>query len=113
MDRGCAGNVGVILGNIGTATLSVQLGHRIAQLICECIAVPVPTEVSKLGTTIRGNSGFGNAGVKALQVQPLELPEPISCATSPVLDGSFLSWLASLWAGFLPQMALLFLYTTL
>ena len=49
MDRDYTGNVGVILGNIGTATLSVQLGHRIAQLICECIAVPVPSEVLNLG----------------------------------------------------------------
>ena len=46
MDHDYTGNVGAILGNIGTATLSVQWGHRIAQLICECIAVRVPVEVS-------------------------------------------------------------------
>ena len=112
MDRDYTGNVGVILGNIGTATLSVQLGHRIAQLICECIAVPVPTEVSEFGTTARGNSGFGSTGITAVQVQPLELHEPINSATFPVLDGSLLSRLAFLWAGFLPQMASLFLYTS-
>ena len=112
MDRDYTGNVGVILGNIGTPTLSVQLGHRIAQLICECIAVPVPTKVSELGTTVRGNSGFGSTGITAVQVQPLELHEPINSATFPVLDGSLLSRLAFLWAGFLPQMASLFLYST-
>ena len=110
-DPDYTGNVGLILGNIGTATLSVQLGHRIAQLICERIAVPVPTEVSALETRIRGNSGFGTTGITAVQVQPLELHEPINSATFLVLDGSLLSRLAFLWAGFLPQIASLFLYS--
>ena len=62
------GNVAGILGNIHTATLSVQSGHRIARLFCECIAVPVPTEVPECGTIIRGNSGFGSTGITAVQV---------------------------------------------
>ena len=40
----------------------VKAGDRIAQLICEKIALPAVEEVFKLDDTIRGCTGFGDSG---------------------------------------------------
>ena len=66
VDPDYTGNVGVVMGNIGSSTLSVNVGDRIAQLVCECIAMPVTVEVAELKSNERGGAGFGSTGVQAV-----------------------------------------------
>jgi len=40
----------------------VSRGDRIAQLMLECVSVPVVCEVSELDNTDRGAGGFGLTG---------------------------------------------------
>ena len=63
IDADFAGNIGVVLFNHGTETLDINIGDRIAQLICEKISYPSLQEVfDDLPTTSRGSDGFGSTG---------------------------------------------------
>ena len=65
IDSDYRGEVKVILLNTGKETLEIVNGERIAQLILEKISILEPVEVvlpSELGTTDRGESGFGSTG---------------------------------------------------
>jgi len=62
VDRDYTGNVAVVLINHGIWPYRIHKGDRIAQLICEKIAVPDVKEVSALPSTVRGARGFGSTG---------------------------------------------------
>jgi dUTP pyrophosphatase len=64
IDRDYRGNVGVVLFNFGSEDFVVEVGDRIAQLICEKICYPKLLEVSSLDATARGSGGFGSTDVK-------------------------------------------------
>lgn len=62
IDEDYRGNVGVILFNFGDEPFCVNVGDRIAQLICEKISYPEVVEVQYLADTERGERGFGSTG---------------------------------------------------
>ena len=62
VDRDYRGNVSVCLFNLGNASLVVETGMRIAQLILERAETPAVIEVSELEETERGANGFGSTG---------------------------------------------------
>lgn len=65
VDTDYRGELGVILLNTGTRPITFKGGDRIAQLILEKIAVPIPEQVTTLedlGTTDRGAGGYGSTG---------------------------------------------------
>ncbi|KRX48012.1 Deoxyuridine 5'-triphosphate nucleotidohydrolase [Trichinella murrelli] len=62
VDADYRGNVGVIVFNFGDQDFHVKRGDRIAQLICERIALPNIVEESHLDNTERGTAGFGSTG---------------------------------------------------
>ncbi|CAG7732691.1 unnamed protein product [Allacma fusca] len=64
IDQDYRGNVGVILFNHGDVDFEVEVGDRIAQLICEKIAYPDAVEVENLDDSERGAGGFGSTGMK-------------------------------------------------
>jgi dUTP pyrophosphatase len=62
IDRDFRGCLSVILFNHGDAPLEVNVGDRIAQLICEkCLYADV-VEVDELDESERGAGGFGSTG---------------------------------------------------
>ena len=66
VDSDYLGVVGVVVFNQSDEDFEVQVGDRIAQLICERIYTPEWEEVSSLDgltETARGDSGFGSTGV--------------------------------------------------
>lgn len=64
IDSGYRGEIGVILVNHGTKSVSIERGQRIAQLMV--IGVPafslVPVEVLPAAVDDRGADGFGSSG---------------------------------------------------
>lgn len=62
IDSDYRGEVGVLLINLGDATVSLRKGDRIAQLVIVPIPVVVLIEVEELGDTKRGDGGFGSTG---------------------------------------------------
>ena len=63
IDADFTGNMGVVLFNHGTETMLIDVGDRIAQLICERISYPRIQEVfDDSPTTGRGADGFGSSG---------------------------------------------------
>ncbi|XP_052786934.1 deoxyuridine 5'-triphosphate nucleotidohydrolase-like [Mya arenaria] len=62
IDQDYRGNVGVIMFNFGENEFEVKAGDRIAQLICERIALPELVEETSLDDTERGDGGFGSTG---------------------------------------------------
>jgi dUTP pyrophosphatase len=64
IDEDYRGNVGVILFNHGDVDFEIEVGDRIAQLICEKIAYPEAVEVESLEDSERGEGGFGSTGTK-------------------------------------------------
>ena len=65
VDADYRGEVGVVLFNHGDQDFQVKMGDRIAQLILERIDTPPVEEVSGLGETVRGTSGFGSTGIES------------------------------------------------
>ena len=65
VDADYRGEVGVVLFNHGDQDFEVKMGDRIAQLILEQISTPEVVEVSGLGETVRGSSGFGSTGMQS------------------------------------------------
>ena len=62
IDSDYRGEVKVLLINLGTETLTIQRGERIAQLIIAPVHQLTPTEVGSLDATERGFGGFGHTG---------------------------------------------------
>ncbi len=63
IDSGYRGDIGVILWNLSSETVSIRAGDRIAQLLIQKVELPQTKEVSELGVTSRGAGGFGSSGV--------------------------------------------------
>ena len=63
IDADYTGNIGVLLFNHGSVHYDIDVGDRIAQLICEKISYPRVQEVFEdRPGTCRGASGFGSTG---------------------------------------------------
>ncbi|KAI0980200.1 hypothetical protein GJ496_008512 [Pomphorhynchus laevis] len=63
IDSDYRGQIKILLFNHGDTDYIVDVGSRIAQLICEKIAIPELLEVSSLDDTSRGSKGFGSSGI--------------------------------------------------
>jgi len=63
IDSDYRGEVRVLLINLGPEPFSVTRGMRVAQLLFVPVARLVPTPVKSLGTTARGEGGFGSTGL--------------------------------------------------
>lgn len=63
IDSDYRGEVKVILVNLGQQDFVVQRGDRIAQLVIAPVSRAVLVEVEELGSTARGEGGFGSTGV--------------------------------------------------
>ncbi|OQV14955.1 Deoxyuridine 5'-triphosphate nucleotidohydrolase, mitochondrial [Hypsibius exemplaris] len=67
VDADYRGNVGVVLFNFGKEPFKVSPGDRIAQLICEKVAMAELEEAKEnLDETTRGAGGFGSTGSHCL-----------------------------------------------
>ncbi len=64
IDSGYRGDIGVILINLGKETVEVEAGMRIAQLVFNEYLQPELSEVDRLGSTERGQQGYGSTGSK-------------------------------------------------
>jgi dUTP pyrophosphatase len=62
IDADYRGEVGVILINLGTATVEIAPGDRIAQLVIAPVRRVAVTAVETLDDTDRGDGGFGHTG---------------------------------------------------
>lgn len=62
IDPDYRGEVKVLLFNFGRNAFQVNVGDRIAQLICEKISHVTLKRVTKLDDTPRGSTGFGSTG---------------------------------------------------
>jgi dUTP pyrophosphatase len=62
IDADYRGEVKVILANLGTATVEIARGERIAQLVPAPVQRAVFAEVDALDDTARGAGGFGSTG---------------------------------------------------
>ena len=63
IDPDYRGELRIILQNGGTEPVSFARGDRIAQLVFQRFAVPEVTESAALGSTERGEDGFGSTGI--------------------------------------------------
>ncbi|MCC5949367.1 MAG: dUTP diphosphatase [Nitriliruptoraceae bacterium] len=63
IDAGYRGEVHVLLVNLGSATVELAVGDRIAQLLLQRVGVAEVVEVGSLDDTERGAGGFGSSGV--------------------------------------------------
>ena len=62
IDADYRGEVKVILANLGTATVEIARGERIAQLVPAPVLRAAFDEVAELDETVRGAGGFGSTG---------------------------------------------------
>jgi dUTP pyrophosphatase len=62
IDADYRGEVKVILANLGTATVEIARGERIAQLVPAVVQRAAFAEVEALDDTARGAGGFGSTG---------------------------------------------------
>jgi dUTP pyrophosphatase len=62
IDSDYRGEVGVILVNLGAATVTLARGERVAQLVVAAVARAELFEVLRLTETGRGEGGFGHTG---------------------------------------------------
>lgn len=62
IDADYRGEVKVILANLGTATVEIARGERIAQLVPAPVQRAAFAEVDELDDTARGAGGFGSTG---------------------------------------------------
>jgi len=62
IDADYRGEVGIIVGNIGRAPLTITRGLRIAQLVVAAVARAEVQVVEELPETRRGDGGFGHSG---------------------------------------------------
>ena len=62
VDSDYTGELKVVLINLGTETVVLHKGSKIAQLVFERIALPRLEEANALDSTTRGDGGFGSTG---------------------------------------------------
>ena len=62
IDADYRGEVKVLLVNLGDEEVTVRRGERIAQLVIVPVAKAKLEEVEEVGTTERGEGGFGSTG---------------------------------------------------
>ena len=62
VDSDYRGELRCVLINQGHATLTIEPGQRIAQLVIEAIITPQPEWAASLDETERGAGGFGSTG---------------------------------------------------
>jgi dUTP pyrophosphatase len=63
IDPDYRGELRVILWNAGSEPVAIARGMRIAQLVFARFETPVVEEVPELGSSERGETGFGSTGV--------------------------------------------------
>ena len=63
IDSDYRGEVRVLLVNLGPEPFTVTRGMRVAQLLFVPVARLTPQAVASLGTTARGEGGFGSTGL--------------------------------------------------
>ena len=61
IDPGYRGEIRVIMLNLGAAEYAIQAGDRIAQMVIAKYEA-VEWEVGELGSSVRGEAGFGSSG---------------------------------------------------
>jgi dUTP pyrophosphatase len=59
------GEVQVLLANLGTKTVRIARGERIAQLVVQRVERAELIEIDQIAPTARGEGGFGSTGVGA------------------------------------------------
>ena len=62
IDSDYRGEVGVIVANLGQEPVEIARGERIAQLVVAPVATVRWRESTELGTSARGDGGFGSTG---------------------------------------------------
>ncbi len=62
VDAGYRGEVHVVLWNLTAEDIQLKRSERVAQLLILPIVTPEVVEVSSLGSTQRGDKGFGSTG---------------------------------------------------
>lgn len=62
IDAGYTGPLRAVLFNFGDEVLEVRRGMKITQLVILPVMTPAPEIVTELGTTERGDKGFGSTG---------------------------------------------------
>ncbi|ODT30540.1 dUTP diphosphatase [Hyphomicrobium sp. CS1BSMeth3] len=65
IDSDYRGEVMVMLINLGTETVTIERGERIAQIIVAPVVQATLVEVKAVSETARGAGGFGSTGTKA------------------------------------------------
>ena len=63
IDSDYRGEVKVLLINLGEEPVEIRRGERIAQLVFAPVAMVELQAIDSLGTTSRGDGGFGSSGV--------------------------------------------------
>lgn len=63
IDNDYRGELKVILINLGSETISIKRGDRVAQMVMAPYEQLVPVKVTSLDTTARGAGGFGSTGI--------------------------------------------------
>lgn len=72
IDNGYRGDLGVILFNSGNEPFEIQAQDRIAQLVVQQFVALRLVEAEELGTSGRGEGGFGSTGVRV--AEPVVVP---------------------------------------
>jgi dUTP pyrophosphatase len=62
IDADYRGEVGVIAINLGSESICIERGERIAQLVVAPVVQMSVVECDELGDTERGSGGFGHTG---------------------------------------------------
>ena len=62
IDADYRGEIGVLLINLGPATVTIAHGERIAQMVIAPVIQAAPEAVEVLDDTARGTGGFGSTG---------------------------------------------------
>ena len=62
IDSGYRGPIKICLYNFSTSVVHIKRGHRIAQILIQSVPEFVIQEVDDLGSTERGDDGFGSTG---------------------------------------------------
>jgi len=64
IDSDYRGEVGIILGNVGSKPFTVERGMRVAQLVAQRVVRAKLVQQESLTATERSSGGFGHTGVK-------------------------------------------------
>ena len=63
IDPDYRGELKILVQNLGTETVEIQRGERIAQLVFSRFVAPDVQETGEVTSTERGRKGFGSTGV--------------------------------------------------